>query len=303
MIYLFGDWLSGTKWEMDGMALFRTIQMSFWTDAKISDDFAPEDRYFYLYLMTNPHTNLCGCYEITKRQMSDETGYTKSKVEELVKRLGNKHNVIDYCEDTKEVILLNWYKFNWTKSDKLRKPLAYEIDRIKNGTFKNYLKELFNATGEYGIDTVSIRYTYGIDTSCIDTSNAIANTNTNTSAITSSDSITDKMSVYIKEIIDYLNLKAGTNYRYNTSKTKSLIETRMKEGFNVDDFKTVIDNKCADWLNDQKMSAFLRPETLFGTKFESYLNERHTESVDDYLVRMAMGTNEGSIVDEPAGSL
>lgn len=277
------------------MALFRTIQMSFWTDAKISDDFSPEDRYLYLYLMTNPHTNLCGCYEITKRQISDETGYTKNKVDELIKCLRTKHKVIDYCEDTKEIILLNWYKFNWTKSEKLRKPLAYEIDRVKNEHFKNHLKELFDATGEYGTDTVSIRYAYGIDTSCIDTSNANANTNT--------DSITDKKSICIKEIIDYLNLKANTKYRYNVNKTRSCIEARMKEGFTVDDFKTVINNKCDDWLNDQKMSTFLRPETLFGTKFESYLNEKHAESVDDYLMRMAMGMDEGSIIDEPTGSL
>ena len=52
------------------MALYRTIQISFWTDTKIVDDFTPEDKYFYLYLFTNPHTNLSGCYEISKNQMS-----------------------------------------------------------------------------------------------------------------------------------------------------------------------------------------------------------------------------------------
>lgn len=75
------------------------------------------------------------------------------------------------------------------------------------------------------------------------------------------------------EIITYLNVKTGSNYRPNTPKTKQLIDARMKEGFTVEDFQTVIDKKATMWKNDPKMSAYLRPETLFGTKFEGYLNE------------------------------
>lgn len=76
------------------------------------------------------------------------------------------------------------------------------------------------------------------------------------------------------EIITYLNEKTGSSYRSNTPKTKQLIDARMKEGFTVDDFKTVIDKKTTLWLNDTKMVAYLRPETLFSPKFEGYLNER-----------------------------
>lgn len=76
-----------------------------------------------------------------------------------------------------------------------------------------------------------------------------------------------------KEIIDYLNEKANTKYRSSGSKTKLLIKARVNDGFNLDDFKKVIDTKTSQWLNDPKMKKFLRPETLFGTKFEGYLNE------------------------------
>lgn len=75
------------------------------------------------------------------------------------------------------------------------------------------------------------------------------------------------------EIVDYLNSKIGTHYRATTRKTQSLIKARMNEGFTIDDFKKVIDNKSAEWGKDSKMSKYLRPETLFGTKFESYLNQ------------------------------
>ena len=75
-----------------------------------------------------------------------------------------------------------------------------------------------------------------------------------------------------KEIIGYLNLKTGSNYRYNTNSTTTRIKARLNEGFQLNDFIAVIDKKCADWLNTD-MEKYLRPETLFGTKFESYLNQ------------------------------
>lgn len=76
-----------------------------------------------------------------------------------------------------------------------------------------------------------------------------------------------------EEIIDYLNEKAERKFRHTTNKTKSLIKARANEGFELDDFKQVIDIKVAEWGNDSEMNKFLRPETLFGTKFEGYLNQ------------------------------
>lgn len=74
-------------------------------------------------------------------------------------------------------------------------------------------------------------------------------------------------------VVSYLNEKAGTNYRASAEKTKEKIRARLAEGFTLEDFKTVIDNKCAEWLNTD-YAKFLRPETLFGPKFEGYLNQR-----------------------------
>ena len=76
------------------------------------------------------------------------------------------------------------------------------------------------------------------------------------------------------EIIDYLNLKTNSSYKSTTPKTRELIKARYNEGFTLDDFKQVIDNKVNSWGNDEKMVAYLRPETLFSNKFESYLNEK-----------------------------
>ena len=76
-----------------------------------------------------------------------------------------------------------------------------------------------------------------------------------------------------KEILEYLNSKLNTNYKSTSKKTQSLVRARLNEGYTIDDFKKVIDIKCDEWLNTS-MSKYLRPETLFSNKFESYLNQR-----------------------------
>ena len=85
----------------------------------------------------------------------------------------------------------------------------------------------------------------------------------------------------ISGVIDFLNLTLGTNYKKTTKATKVLILARSKEGFTLEDFKIVIIKKYHEWYEDTKMKKFLRPETLFGTKFESYLNQTDIEPPKD----------------------
>lgn len=79
----------------------------------------------------------------------------------------------------------------------------------------------------------------------------------------------------IEYIIDYLNKKIKSNYKKSTRKTRSLIVARFNEGFVKDDFVSVINKKHTEW-GGTDMEKYLRPETLFGTKFESYLNQKET---------------------------
>ena len=84
----------------------------------------------------------------------------------------------------------------------------------------------------------------------------------------------------IKAIVEYLNDKIGAHYKPNGKKIKELIRARMNEGYTVEDFKTVIDKKFKSWGNNPKMSLYLRPSTLFSTRFAEYLNEYQAESPD-----------------------
>lgn len=83
----------------------------------------------------------------------------------------------------------------------------------------------------------------------------------------------------IKIIIEYLNMSLKTRYRYTTKSIQSHIRARLKEGFTVDDFKSVIDKKKRGWMGTD-FQKYLRPDTLFGTKFQCYLNEIETEDAD-----------------------
>lgn len=200
------------------MAIYRNIQMTFWTDTKIIDDFTPEDKYFYLYLFTNPHTNLAGCYEISIKLVAYETGYSTDTIERLLLRFSEVHKVCEYSLETKEILLLNWHKYNWTTSEKFRKPLKREIDNIKNDLFKAYLTKLFNGEGvEYPIDTTSI-----------DTTVTVTDTDTVT------DTVTDKSIPTIDEVYAYCKeRKNGINpeafYDFYESKGWMVGKNKMKD--------------------------------------------------------------------------
>lgn len=110
-------------------------------------------------------------------------------------------------------------------------------------------------------------------TTPIPDNNQIKNTDINTDIRDIVEQSSTSTIPYI-EIIDYLNKKTGKNFKSAAKATQKNIKARFNDGFTLEDFKRVIDIKCEEWLKDSKMSTYLRPETLFGTKFEGYLNSK-----------------------------
>ena len=114
------------------MARYRQIETRFWSDSKVIDDMKPEDRYFYLYLLTNEKSNQVGCYEISKNQISKDTGYSIEKINNILKKFENKLKLIIYDKNTKEIFLKNWYKYNWLNSQKTAKCVIQGVSEIKS---------------------------------------------------------------------------------------------------------------------------------------------------------------------------
>ena len=195
------------------MAVYRNVHLSFWTDNKVEDDFTPEDKYFYLYLMTNPQTNLCGCYEVSFSQMTRQTGYNKETIMRLIDRFENVYKVIRYNESTKEILLLNWHKYNWSKSEKTLKGVESVANHIKCDAFKEYV---FGVVNGIRTDTPYIPHTYPIqasdtvtDINNIDITNNYINSNSNINITNNKSYSFDNHSNI--ENLEYVNNEKGLN--------------------------------------------------------------------------------------------
>jgi hypothetical protein len=115
------------------MAKYRHVQTSFWSDARVSEEMTPEDKYFYLYLMTNEHTKQIGVYQITRKQIAFELGYSIETVKALLERFVSYHKLVMYNEETREICLVNWGKYNLNKGGKpIEDCIKKELKSIKD---------------------------------------------------------------------------------------------------------------------------------------------------------------------------
>jgi len=124
------------------MAIFRKIHVSFWKDEFI-ESLTPEQKFFYLYLMTNDRTTQCGIYESTIKQMCYDTGYNEDTIKKLIEFF-TKCGKIQYSLATKEMAMKNWAKYNDSTSPKVKACITKELLKVK--------------------DTVLIQYIYSMDT-------------------------------------------------------------------------------------------------------------------------------------------
>ncbi len=262
------------------MGIKRIVDTSFWTDGKV-DDFSPEDKYFMLYLLTNPFSTQLGIYEISIKQVAFQLGYSMDSVKVLIERFENKYGMIIFSPKTNEIAIKNFLRHSIIKGGApVRDCLIKEMKAVKN---KELIARVFaHIKGcERLNETVkNIIAEYEEKNGVLSYSNEKNNDNENenenevSSPDTGNDSLDDSFKADLSEIISYLNEKTESMFRAANKKTQSCIRARLAEGFKVGDFKTVIDKKCAEWIGDPKMEKYLRPETLFGTKFEGYLNAK-----------------------------
>ncbi|MDO0970908.1 conserved phage C-terminal domain-containing protein [Staphylococcus haemolyticus] len=163
----------------------------------------------------------------------------------------------------------------------------------------NYNKAGFDNTKWYSIDYfklegVSKRLAQNEQTTCSKRADGVAqNEQTNTrdyteitTETTNNNILSPSSTAYpYKDVINYLNQQTGKHYKSTTKKNQTVIRARTDEGFTLDDFKQVINKKVDEWKGTD-MEKYLRPETLFGTKFEGYLNQETQPSGMDQLNRM-----------------
>ena len=122
------------------MSVKRIVDTSFWNDEKVVEKFTPEDRYFMLYLLTNPHSTQLGVYQITKRHMAFELGYSSEAVTALIDRFENRYGIIKYSTETSEVAIKNYLKYSIVKGGKpVEDLLIKELALVKDKSLLRYV--------------------------------------------------------------------------------------------------------------------------------------------------------------------
>lgn len=144
----------------------RMIDTELWNNEDIIENFTAEDRYFWLYLLTSPHNNICGVFKNSPSLMARDMGLHKDTIINLLYRFENIHKLIYVDKETNEILILNWYKFNWTTSPKILSLLQKEQKNIKSDKINDLLNERIKSSFN---DTVLIGYPYP----------SISNTNSN----------------------------------------------------------------------------------------------------------------------------
>lgn len=215
----------------------------FWTDLKFLTN---DEKLMYVYLVKNRCNNICGCYHIMKSNIASDLVMSANYVSLLLKQLHDKH-IISYDNISNEILIIDMYKYV-TFNDSNNGKVEEILKRISNENYRKYVKSIY------------------IDMEIIPVDN------------TKSKRCNSAISNLAKQVIDYLNEKCNTNYKSNANYIQKHISARMNDGYaDFDDYKHVIDIKYSQWKGTN-YEKYLRPQTLFGTKFDSYLNEYYMKN-------------------------
>jgi len=131
--------------------VYRQVYTSFWQDDFVIG-LTPEEKYFYLYLITNSKTSLCGIYELSLKVAEFETGYNRETIEKLIKKF-EEYGKIKYSHETKEICVCNFLKYNVNRSPKHQTAVNKELDRVKNKNLIPYIYPMHRVSTETATET------------------------------------------------------------------------------------------------------------------------------------------------------
>jgi len=255
--------------------MFTKIDERLWSDdkyLKLSDD----GKLLFLYILSCKHRNMIGLYALPIPYGAFDLSWTVERFTKGLSELSD-NAFINYNKNTTVVFIKNFLKYNPLENPNQVKGAMKVIQTIPTSTIntelidylntvdKPFIKPLTKLLGEQLGKQVDV----DVDVDVKEEEEVVVEKNKK-----------NAMANTYKPIIDFLNNKCGTHYRHNTDKTKESINARINEGFTLQDFKIVIEKKADEWTGT-KYEKYLRPQTLFGTKFESYLNQNIVKEKKD----------------------
>ena len=268
------------------MAKFRQIQTSFWSNTYIQEEMTAEDKYFYLYLMTNEFTTQIGIYSITKKQMAFDLGYSMESVTALLQRFETYHKLIKYDVESREIILLKWAENNLNIGGKpVQDLIKKEIKQVKNKDFlalmysscpENSLKNFIGLLIYKNNDSYNDSVNESSDGSLINLSNFKKNKKTNNlnNFYESSDaSFNDTGAINNKEEI-INNNHDHNNINNNIYDDLKKIKQWFKE--NKIDFSKKHENKIIELLKNNSINYILK---LFQGQMDILKNKKDVKNI------------------------
>lgn len=124
------------------MAIFRKIHTQFWRDDKVLEEYTPECKIFMVYILSNQNTTQIGIYKITKKQIAFELGYSVETINTLMDIFINKYKTIRYNEETRELAIKNWGKYNLDRTGKpMMDCINKELKEVKDKSLIKYVSE------------------------------------------------------------------------------------------------------------------------------------------------------------------
>ena len=181
--------------------------------------------------------------------------WSEKKIQRILQKMVDEDLIIKGNYNENPWNQTSWYAFG-NMGEKLKNALSIDWSNLSNA-----FTESVQCTKDKSVQSKTVIYT-------------VSNTVNKRNIKESSDDtdLSASETIPYVEIIDYLNSKCSKHYKHSNRIAREKIRARWNEGFRLEDFKLVIDVKAYDWLNDTKMNKYLRPDTLFGSKFEIYLN-------------------------------
>ncbi len=135
------------------MAKFRYVYTTFWNDPRVVEEMTAEDKYFFLYLLTNESTTQIGIYQITKKQIAFDMGYSMESAGALLQRFKDHYKIIKYNEETREIAIKNWGKYNLNRGGKpILDCVRSELKEVKDTSLIQWVGE--------GVPNDSVRNVY-----------------------------------------------------------------------------------------------------------------------------------------------
>jgi uncharacterized phage protein (TIGR02220 family) len=240
------------------MATQRYISTSFWDDEWVSG-LGPEEKLAYLYLLTNPLTNIAGVYKISIKRMAYDMDLDRVSIVNTLDKFKNDEKAYYHGEF---IVIPSWPKHQKVNGHPKIKAGIYAILDSLSSDLISFLKDVNYAFDLSKYDSLSET----IDSDGYRPNYSDPDPDRDLSILSGKpDGVK-----FLWEPLDYLREKTGKDYR-RTSTTLSRLKARYREGYTVEDFKRVIDSKASEWEGKEGFDKFLRPETIFGPKFDTYL--------------------------------